>query len=235
MDERKKKMLMIGGVVALAVVVIIVAAVMMDHKKKVEQSPMIVHTTTGPIIVPANTPVSTVPTTGTTQGITTQGITTQGITTQGITTQGITTQGITTPLTPKKTYLVSAGYYLVFKNGQPLAGTNKLSEATPISTSNYKIPGNDQVFTVLKTEDGSSFITTNSVPTQSTILYTDDVKLNYVAPFGVATLILVKQPDGYFVQTLGGSRYAEWGVWAANTPPTYNFAAYANTFQLVTM
>ena len=230
MDERKKKMLMIGGVVALAVVVIIVAAVMMDHKKKVEQSPMIVHTTTGAIIVPANTPVSTVPTTGTTQGITTQ-----GITTQGITTQGITTQGITTPLTPKKTYLVSAGYYLVFKNGQPLAGTNKLSEATPISTSNYKIPGNDQVFTVLKTEDGSSFITTNSVPTQSTVLYTDDVKLNYVAPFGVATLILVKQPDGYFVQTLGGSRYAEWGVWAANTPPTYNFAAYANTFQLVTM
>ena len=215
MDERKKKMLMIGGVVALAVVVIIVAAVMMDHKKKVEQSPMIVHTTTGPIIVPANTPVSTVPTTGTTQGI--------------------TTQGITTPLTPKKTYLVSAGYYLVFKNGQPLAGTNKLSEATPISTSNYKIPGNDQVFTVLKTEDGSSFITTNSVPTQSTVLYTDDVKLNYVAPFGVATLILVKQPDGYFVQTLGGSRYAEWGVWAANTPPTYNFGAYANTFQLVTM
>ena len=54
MDERKKKMLMIGGVVALAVVVIIVAAVM-DHKKKVEQSPMIVHTTTGPIIVPAST------------------------------------------------------------------------------------------------------------------------------------------------------------------------------------
>ena len=55
MDEQKKKMLMIGGVVALAVVVIIVAAVMMNHKKKVEQSPMIVHTTTGPIIVPAST------------------------------------------------------------------------------------------------------------------------------------------------------------------------------------
>jgi hypothetical protein len=138
---------------------------------------------------------------------------------------------------PKKTYLVYAGYYLVLKNGQPLAGTNKLSEATPISTSNYKIPGNDGVFTVLKTEDGSSFITSNTVPVQATILYTDDVKLNYVAPLGVATLNLVKQPDGYLVETLGGSQYVGWGVWGANPSPTYNFGAYvsANTLQLVTM
>jgi hypothetical protein len=87
MDEQKKKMLMIGGVVALAVVIII-AAVMMDHKKKVEQSPMIVHTTTGPIIVPANTPVSTLPTTG----VTTQGVTT----TIPVTTRAVTTVPIPT-------------------------------------------------------------------------------------------------------------------------------------------
>ena len=98
MDEQKKKMLMIGGVVALAVVVIIVAAVMMNHKKKVEQSPMIVHTTTGPIIVPANTPVSTLPTTGaTTQGVTT----TIPVSTRAVTTQGVTT---TIPVTTRAGY-----------------------------------------------------------------------------------------------------------------------------------
>jgi hypothetical protein len=111
MDERKKKMLMIGGVVALAVVIIIAAAVMMDHKKKVEQSPMIVHTTTGPIIVPANTPVSTLPTTatttipGTTRAVTTQGVTTtipgttRAVTTTiTVTTRAVTTQGVTTTI-----------------------------------------------------------------------------------------------------------------------------------------
>ena len=138
---------------------------------------------------------------------------------------------------PKKTYLVSTGlsaaYYLVFKNGQPLTSTTKFSEATPISTSNYKIPGNDGVFTVLKTEDGSSFITTNSVPTQSTILYTDFVKLNYVAPLGVATFNLVKQPSGgYFVETLGGSQYVGMGDWGANT---FSPLDYATTLQLVSM
>jgi hypothetical protein len=114
MDEQKKKMLMIGGVVALAVVVIIVAAVMMNHKKKVEQSPMIVHTTTGPIIVPANTPVSTLPTTGaTTQGVTTTiPVSTRAVTTQGVTTtipvstRAVTTQGVTTtiPVTTRAGY-----------------------------------------------------------------------------------------------------------------------------------
>ncbi len=158
---------------------------------------------------------------------------TRGIgSTYPMSTRGIESTYPMTTLAPKKTYLVYAGYYLVFENGQPLASTTKLSEATPISTSNYKIPGNDGVFTVLKTEDGSSFITTNSVPFQATILYTDDVKLNYVAPIGVATFYLVKQPDGsYLVQTLGGTQYAAIGG-AGTTTVGLN---QANTFQLVSM
>jgi cytoskeletal protein RodZ len=158
MDERKKKMLMIGGVVALAVVIIIAAAVMMDHKKKVEQSPMIVHTTTGPIIVPANTPVSTLPTTatttipGTTRAVTTQGVTTtipvttRAVTTQGVTTtipvttRAVTTQGVTTTIPvstkPPLTYIQSTGgLYLICEFGKSIATTKVLSEATPVTFS----------------------------------------------------------------------------------------------------
>jgi hypothetical protein len=149
---------MIGGVVALAVVIIIAAAVMMDHKKKVEQSPMIVHTTTGPIIVPANTPVSTLPTTatttipGTTRAVTTQGVTTtipvttRAVTTQGVTTtipvttRAVTTQGVTTTIPvstrPPLTYIRSTGgVYLICEFGKPLSTTTVLSEATPVTFS----------------------------------------------------------------------------------------------------
>jgi cytoskeletal protein RodZ len=158
MDERKKKMLMIGGVVALAVVIIIAAAVMMDHKKKVEQSPMIVHTTSGAIIVPANTPVSTLPTTatttipGTTRAVTTQGVTTtipvttRAVTTQGVTTtipvttRAVTTQGVTTTIPvstkPPLTYIQSTGgLYLICEFGKSIATTKVLSEATPVTFS----------------------------------------------------------------------------------------------------
>ena len=116
MDDRKKKMLMIGGVVALVVVVIIAAAVMMDHKKKVEQSPMIVHTTTGAIIVPANTPVSTIP--GTTRTVTTRGVTTT----------------IPVSTRPPLTYIRSTGgLYLICEFGKPISTTTDVSEATPVT------------------------------------------------------------------------------------------------------
>lgn len=118
---------------------------------------------------------------------------------------GLTTQA------PKKTYLVYAGYYLILKNNSPIKSTNNVKDATPISTSTYKITGSDNLAVVLKTEDGSSFITVNTLPSQATILYTDDVKLNYIAPTGIATLGLIEQPKvyggGYFVNTLGESQY----------------------------
>jgi hypothetical protein len=56
-------MIMIGGVSLLAIIVIIVGLQTMEHKKKVDASPMIVNTTRGQIVVPATTPVSTMPAT----------------------------------------------------------------------------------------------------------------------------------------------------------------------------
>ena len=138
MDERKKKMLMIGGVVALAVVIIIAAAVMMDHKKKVEQSPMIVHTTTGAIIVPANTPVSTLATTGAiTIPVTTQGVTT----TIPVTTRAVTTTIPATTQPPRSYLQTTDGNYLVVNNGERLAVSKNIQDATPLAFVNCPTSG----------------------------------------------------------------------------------------------
>ena len=143
---------------------------------------------------------------------------------------GLTTQAPTQA--PKKTYLVYAGYYLILKNNSPINSTTNVKDATPISTSTYKITGSDNLDVVLKTEDGNSFITTNTDPSQSTILYTDDVKLNYIAPVGIATLCLLKQPDGgYLVNTLGGNQYVRIGTGGGTN--TYYGLNNANIFQLV--
>jgi hypothetical protein len=167
MDEQKKKMLMIGGVVALAVIVIIAAAVMMNHKKKVEQSPMIVHTTTGPIIVPANTPVSTLPTTGaTTIPSTTRAATTQGVTT----TIPVTTRAVTTVPIQKKNYIRSFdGNYLILEKGYKISSTPNYTQATPIvlGTVTY----GDQEFYPLMTESGKYISMTNN-----NVNYTDDIE-----------------------------------------------------------
>lgn len=134
MDEQKKKMLMIGGVVALAVVVIIAAAAMMDHKKKVEQSPMVVHTTTGPIIVPPSTPVTTLPTTGATTRATTIPATTIPATTRA-TTIPATTQ-------PPRSYLQTTdGNYLVVNDGERLAVSKNIQDATPLAFVNCPTSG----------------------------------------------------------------------------------------------
>jgi len=140
---------------------------------------------------------------------------------------GLTTQAPTQA--PKKSYLVYAGYYLILKNNSPINSTTNVKDATPISTSTYKITGSDNLAVVLKTEDGSSFITTNTDPSQSTILYTDDVK---IAPVGIATLCLLKQPDGgYLVNTLGGNQYVRIGTGGGTN--TYYGLNNANIFQLV--
>jgi hypothetical protein len=54
-------MIMIGGVSLLVIIVIVVGLYAMKHKKKIETKPMIVNTTRGPIVVPATTPISTMP------------------------------------------------------------------------------------------------------------------------------------------------------------------------------
>ena len=115
----------------------------------------------------------------------------------------------THPNPPKKNYLVYSGYYLVMNNNSTLNASNNIADATPIIVSDYKIPGADTVFHMVKTEDGQKFIScSSSIPNK--VEYTDNVVLNYDTNGRggtFASLNLVPTDNGYVVNSIGGNSH----------------------------